>query len=134
MSFWTVLTIVSTICSILSFFTSKMFKSHLWVWSVVVFILTFTSGYAIHCNSELVRIKNIHRQAMTIYKHYDSYSIDMEYVQEVLLFLEENRERYPDAYKRATQVYLDNKTSLYQRDTATQLRGIIKGIATLNEE
>ncbi len=110
MNFWAVLTIVSTICSILSFFTSKMFKSRLWVWSVVVFILTFASGYTIYSNSELERIKNIHSQANAIYEHYHSFGDNKEYIQETLIFLEENKDRYPDAYKRAMQIYSDKKS------------------------
>lgn len=134
MNYLVLIGLISAICSILSFFTSQLFKSRLWLWAVVVFILSFASGYAIHYNSELERIKNIHRQAMAIYEHNGVYSINKEFIQEALIFLEENRDRYPDAYKRANYIYSEMKNSEFQYDSepATEIRGIIKGIAKLN--
>ena len=136
MNYLVLIGLISAICSILSFFTSKLFKSHLWLWAVVVFILTFASGYAIHYNSELERIKNIHRQANVIYEHYHSYCNNKEYIQETLIFLEENKDRYPDAYKRAMQIYSDMKSSEFQYDSepAAEMRGMLKGISTINKE
>ena len=99
-----------------------------------IFIMTFASGFAVHYNSELERIKNVHRQANAIYEHYDSYGNNKEYIQEVLVFLEENKDRYPDAYKRAMQIYLKMKSSEIQFDSdpAAEMRGIIKGISAIN--
>jgi len=136
MNYIVLISLISAICSILSFFTSKIFKSRLWIWAVVVFILTFASGYAIYINSELERINNIHRQATAIYEHHGPYSINKVFIQEVLTFLEENKDRYPDAYERAKQIYSDMKNSEFQYDSdaATELRGIIKGIATINKD
>lgn len=134
MNFILLLTIASAICSIISFFTSQLFKSKKWVWCIIVFILTFVSGCFIHKNSELERIKNIHRQAAIIYEHYNSSCFAQEYIQEALVFLEENRETYPDAYERAKKIFLDYKNSefKYAPDPAIEMRGIIKGIAALN--
>ena len=137
MDFLTLIGLVSAICSILSFVTLQIFKSHRWLWAVIVFILTFASGYAIHYNSELERIKNIHRQATTIYEHYDINSTNNnEFIQEAIVFLEENRDKYPDSYKRAMQIYSDMNRSEFKYDPepAKKIRGIIKGVATLNND
>ena len=138
MNYLLLLTILSSICGIVSFIIgvcSKYTKAKILQWVFIVFVLTFSSGYAVHYNSELERIKNIHRQANAIYGHYNLYGDYKEYIQEVLTFLEENREEYPDSYKRAIQIYDDMKKESiqYACEPAEELRGIIKGIATLNE-
>jgi hypothetical protein len=133
MNFLTLLTIVSAICGIISFFASKFFKSRILLWSFIVFILSFASGLAVYYNSELVRINDIHKKADAIYNDYVPFGPDNMFIQESLTFLEENKDRYPDAYKRATQIYQDMKGSEHQftRDAAIEIQGIIKGISTL---
>lgn len=138
MDYWQFLTISSAVCSIVGFFIT-IFSKYSWgkriLWSVVIFILTFISGYAVNRNSENERIKNIHRQANAIYEHYSS-SYSDEFIQESLAFLEENRDRYPDSYDRAQQIYAEMNNSVVQYDfeAARKLYGIVKGIATLNDK
>lgn len=136
MNFILVITLASAICGIISFFTIPYIKSNKWSWVAVVVILTLATGFTVHYNSELERMKSIHRQASIICSHFNSYSFNKEFIQEVLTFLEENKERYPDAYSRATQIYVDMKSSTDQYDygPALELHGIIKGIAALNGE
>lgn len=133
MNFLTLIAIVSAICGIISFFTSKLFKSRIYLWAAVVSILTFASGLAVYYNSELARINDIHKKADAIYNDYVPYSSDNMFIQESLTFLEENKDRYPDAYKRANQIYQDVKESEHHftRDAAIEIQGIIKGISTL---
>lgn len=138
MDYWQFLTISSAVCSIVGFFIT-IFSKYSWgkriLWSVVIFILTFISGYAVNHNSENERIKNIHRQANAICEHYSS-SYSDEFIQESLAFLEENRDRYPDSYDRAQQIYAEMNNSVVQYDfeAARKLYGIVKGIATLNDK
>ena len=132
------LTIVSSVCSIVGLIIaicSRYSWGKVFQWCAIVFILTFASGYAVNSNSENERIKNIHRQASAICEHYSS-SYSDEFIQESLAFLEENKDRYPDSYKRAEQIYIDMNNSIVQYDfeVARKLYGIIKGIATLNKE
>ena len=136
MSFIGVITIVSSICGIISFFTIPHIKSNRWLWAVIVIILTWATGFSVHYSSELERIKSIHRQASIICSHYKSSSFNKEFIQEVLTFLEENKERYPDAYSRARQIYTDMKNTPMQYDyePAQEMYGMIKGIAALNEK
>lgn len=140
MNFILLLTVVSSICTIVGFilnlFISKFIKSEKWKWVISLFILTFSSGYAVYYNSENERIKNIHRQATVIYEDYNSFSPNKAFIQESLAFLEENQDRYPDSYERAVQIYSDMKNSVgqYDYEPAIEIRGIIKGIAALNGE
>ena len=136
MSFIVLIGLLSSVCSICSFFASIKFKSNRWLYTIFVFVTTLVCGYAVYKSSELERINNIHRQAMAISKHYDAYTIRKEFIQEVLIYLEENRDRYPEAYERAKQIYSEMKNSEYHYDeeAATELYGIIKGIATLNKD
>lgn len=135
MNYLLLLTIVSAICSILGFFSAKFINERRWLWLIVVFILTFASGYAVYSNGELGRIKNIHRQANAIYEDYYHCSYE-EFIQEALTFLEENQDQYEDSYKRAKQIdsVVNSSVVKYYSEEATKLRGIIKGIATLNNK
>lgn len=130
MNYLLLITIISAICSILSFLTSKVFKSKVWVWSFVVFILTFASGYAVYYNNELKNINNIHRQAKAIYDNYYQFYPKKSFIQETLIFFEINQDRYPDAYKRA----MECSKSPNENDAVDEMLGMLKGIATLNEE
>lgn len=138
MNYLVLVGLISAICGILSFIIT-VFSKYSWgkriLWFTVVFFLTFISGLVVHYNSENERIKNIHRQACAICEHYSSSYSDV-FIQESLVFLEENRDVYPDSYNRAQQIYVDMNNSIIQYDfeTARKLYGIIKGIATLNGE
>lgn len=136
MSFESLIVLLASICSILGYFIPGKFKSNRWFYVIFIFIMTIACGYIIQYNSELERIKNIHRQANAIYEHYHSIGNNKEYIQETLIFLEENKDRYPDAYKRAMQIYSDMKSSEFQYDSepAAEMRGLLKGIAILNKE
>lgn len=136
MNFIVLITLLSAICGIISFFTVPYFKSNKWLWGAIVVMLTLATGFAVHYNSELERIKSIHRQASIICSHYCSSSFNNEFIQEVLTFLEDNKDRYPDAYSRARQIYTDMKetTMQYDYEPAQEMYGMIKGIAALNEE
>lgn len=140
MNYLVLLTILSSICSIVSLIISvcsKYNKAKTLQWVVVVFALTFSCGYAVHYNSELERIRNIHRQANTIYEHYNPYSTNNdEFIQESLVFLEENKDRYYEAYMRAYLISLDAERPAFRNnpEPAKKICGIIKGIATLNNE
>lgn len=95
MNYLTLITLVSAICGIIGFFTSKIIKNRIILWSVIVFFLTFASGLAVQYNSELERIKDIHRQAHAIYNHYNPFDYrNRDFIQESLTFLEENKDRY----------------------------------------
>ena len=138
MNYLTLLTIVSAICGIIGFFTSKLFKSRIYLWAIVVFILTFASGLAVYYSSELARINDIAiipngEESSTIYEDFNPFGSNNEFIQEALTFLEENKERYQDAYDRANNIYQDMKESNLQltTDAAIEIRGIIKGISTL---
>lgn len=135
------LTIVSAICTILGFamniFVSIHVKSTMWKWvfiGFILFVIAFISGLIANISSENERLKNIHRQATAIYEDYKPLANDMEFIQESLTFLEENKDRYPRSYDRAVEIYTDmkNSTIQYPYEAANQIHGIIKGIATLN--
>lgn len=136
MNYLTLLTIISAICGIIGFFTSKLFKSRIYLWAIVVFILSFASGLAVYYNSELARINDIHKKADAIYEDYNPFGPNNAFIQESLTFLEENKEKYQDAYNRANQIYIDMKESELQltTDAAIEIRGIIKGISTITAE
>lgn len=137
MNFYILLGLLSSVCTIVGLLTSDKFKSSKWKYATLIFVMTLTCGYAVHYNSEIERIKSIHKQAEKISRQYDPNSIQNNiFVHESLIFLEENRDRYPDAYKRAQYICSDMEKTEFQYDSepAKKMYGIIKGIATMNQE
>lgn len=99
-------------------------------------MLVISFSLTVYYCSELSRINTIHKQAGVIYDDYNGFGPNKEFIQESLIFLEENKDRYPDAYQRAIQIKEDMKKSdfIYNTDPAVEIRGIFKGRATLNGE
>lgn len=114
---------------------SKQSKVEKWRWVIIAIAIAISFGFTVYNSSKLLRIKNIHRQASAICEHYYS-SYSDEFIQESLVFLEENSDVYPKSYSRAEKIYSDMNNSIVQYDfeTARKLYGIIKGIATLNDD
>ena len=136
MDIMTLLGVLSAICTIVGFFTSKFFKSNYWIVGAVVGILTFACGFSVYYYSEYRRIKNIHRQAIAVEKYYQEYGGYKEFIQATLIFLEENKETYPDAYERAKKIYEDskNQSGLLDKASADKMHGMIRVIAAVNDE
>ena len=114
---------------------SKQSKAEKWRWVIIAIAIAISFGFTVYNSSKLLRIKNIHRQASAICEHYYS-SYSDEFIQESLVFLEENSDVYPDSYNRAVQSYdkMKNATIQYDFEVAREMYGIVKGIATLNDE
>lgn len=104
-------------------------------WVIIAIALCISFGFTVYNSSKLERVNNIHRQASDICEHYHS-SYSAEFIQESLVFLEENRDVYPDSYNRAVQSYdkMKNATIQYDFEVAREMYGIVKGIATLKDE
>lgn len=114
---------------------SKQSKTEKWRWVIIAIAIAISFGFTVYNSSKLLRIKNIHRQASAICEQYYS-SYSAEFIQESLVFLEENRDVYPDSYNRAVQSYdkMKSATIQYDFEVAREMYGIVKGIATLNDE
>lgn len=131
MKFLLILSAVGEICSIIGFvinlYMSKLTKAENIRWIIICCCLLVFGSFAVYYGSENARIKNIHRQASAICEHYTS-SYSDEFIQESLAFLEENKDQYPDSYKRAEQIYTEMNNSIVQYDfeAARKLYGIIK--------
>ena len=70
------------------------------------------------------------------YLDYDG-SFYNEYIHEVLTFLEENQDRYPDAYERAKHIneeMEESDSSIEERIAAEKMHGIVKGVVEMNKK
>ena len=134
------LAVIGSVCSIISFivlvismFTSKDTIKRKIFWFVLLIVMAISIGETVYLDSELKRIKDIHNKAESVYEDYSIYGSDLEYIEEVLTFLEENKDSYPDAYERANRAYdkmKDSEKILAESKTAEEMKGIIKGIVT----
>ena len=145
MDFWNILAALGSVSSIIgliySVFTSKDTIKRKIFWFFLLIVMAISIGATVYLNSELKRIKDIHKKAESVYEDYSKFGSSLEYIQEVLTFLEENQDRYPDAYERANRIHdemrddmKDSGKVLVDSKAAEEMNGIIKGIVTLNEQ
>ena len=130
-----VCTIISFIILIISMFTSKDTIKRKILWFSLLIVMAISIGGTVYLNSELKRIKDIHNKAERVYSDYDG-SFHNEYIQEVLTFLEENQDRYSDAYERAKHINAELEESdsyIDERIAADKMHGIVKGVVEMNK-
>ena len=137
------LAVIGSVCSIISFivlvismFTSKDTIKRKILWFILLIVMAISIGGTVYLNSELKRIKDIHNKAERVYRDYDG-SFYNEYIHEVLTFLEENQDRYPDAYERAKHIneeMEESDSSIEERIAAEKMHGIVKGVVEMNKK
>ena len=140
MDYLLLLTIFSSVVSVIGFLVS-IFKDFKWNTSLlcIVSAVTFTymSIYIRKLETRIERTENIQRAALKLVDHRDTRFSSEGFVQAALSFLEINKDLYPDTYMRAIEIErrMHESESLYAGiDAASELSGILNGIAILNEE
>lgn len=140
MNYILLLTISSSVVSVIGFLVS-IFKDFKWNTSLlcIVSAVTFTymSIYIRKLETRIERTENIQRAALKLADHRDTRFSSEGFVQAALSFLEINKDLYPDTYMRAIEIErrMHESESIYAgSDAASELSGIIYGIAILNEE
>ena len=58
MSFWSLISILSIICSIVGLFISDKFNSNRWAYAAFTCVTVMACGYAVNYNSEIARLSN----------------------------------------------------------------------------
>lgn len=72
---------------------------------LVIFIMTFITGFAVYYYSEVKEVNDIHRQAKVISGRY--YSVfPSDYINEALTFLEENRDKNTQIHMKEEKRYM----------------------------
>jgi hypothetical protein len=140
MDFLLLLTILSGVVSIIGFIIT-ICKENKWYNSVlcIVSALVFTCmGVYIHkLESRIDRVNDVQRAALQLVEKKETRFTSEGFVQAALSFLEVNKDLYPDTYMRAIDIErrMHESESIYAGiDAASELLGILNGIAILNEE
>lgn len=135
-----IISVISNLVSIIGFIIS-IIKSHYWQTSclclIFIFMFTFMSVYVVNIENKINRIENIHRAAYELKSKQNTEFSSAGFVQAVLTFLETNKDLYPETYTRALEIEkkMRNSESIYTNlDAASEISGIIYGIAILNDE
>jgi hypothetical protein len=128
---------VGALFSVLAFFIPEKFKSNRAIKIIFTILLIGLCCIITFQYSKLKRIDNISKSATTLIKNKESSYTHISFVQAGLAFLEQNKDLYPDSYKRAQNLYDEykKKESPYAFETvnlASEIKGIIQGIAVLN--
>ena len=140
MDYILLLTISSSVVSVIGFLVSilKDFKWRTLLLCVVSAItFTYMSIYIRNLETRIERTENIQRAALKLVEHKGTGFSSEGFVQAALSFLEINKDLYPDTYMRAIEIErrMHESESLYAGiDAASELSGILYGIAILNEE
>lgn len=140
MDYLLLLTIFSSVVSVIGFIAT-ICKEGKWYHSIlsIVSALVFTCmGIYIHkLESRIDRVHDIQRAALQLVEKKGTRFTSEGFVQAALSFLEVNKDLYPDTYMRAVEIErrMHESESLYAGiDAASELSGILNGIAILNEE
>lgn len=135
-----IISVISNLVSIIGFIIS-IIKSHYWqtpcLCLIFIFMFTFMSVYVVNIENKINRIENIHRAAYELKSQGYTNFTSEGFVQASLTFLETNKDLYPDTYTRALEIEkrMRNSQSIYaSSNAASEILGIINGIAILNEE
>lgn len=138
MDYINLLGIISGIIGIFGFFYPKQWQKK---WPIkLFFILTIAclSTLIVVQSSKINRIEKISKSASVLLEEQRTEYTSEGFIQAALSFLEKYKMDFPDAYKRATDIFNRYNQSEYRgvrsADTASELAGLIKGIATLSKE
>ncbi|MDR1202649.1 MAG: hypothetical protein LBL58_13635 [Tannerellaceae bacterium] len=128
---------VGALFSVLAFFMPEKFKSNRAIKITFIVLLIGLCCIITFQYSKLKRIENISKSATTLIKSKEFSYTHKSFVQAGLAFLEQNKDLYPDSYERARNLYDEykKKENPYASETvdiASEIEGIIRGIAVLN--
>ena len=130
--------ILGTVLSIATFFIPEKWRSKRITLALFVFFIVILSSVIVYQNSKLARISKISKAANSLVESREIQFTNEGYIQAGLAFLEQNKDLYPDTYKRAIIVYekYKSKKPLGSQvvDLAFEMDGLIKGIALLNND
>jgi phosphoglycerol transferase MdoB-like AlkP superfamily enzyme len=136
MDIYAVSGILGTVLSIATFFIPDKWKSKRITLFLFVFLVVILSCVIVNQNSKLTRINKISRAANELVSNREMRFTHEGYIQAGLAFLEQNKDLYPDTYKRSVSIYEKyKKKERYDNDVvdlAFEMDGLIKGIALLN--
>lgn len=138
MDYINLLGILSGIIGIFGFFYPKQWQQKWPIKAVLVITIAGLSTLIVIQNSKINRIEKISRAASVLLKERDTEYTSEGFIQASLSFLEMYKSDFPDAYKRATDIFNKYNSSVYRSsrstDTSFELAGLIKGIATLSTD
>ena len=130
---------IGAIFSILAFFMTDSFKSKKWIKLISIALIIGLCCVITYQSNKLSRINKVSKSATSLITNKGFNYTQKSFVQAGLTFLESNKDLYPDSYERAVSLYETYKQEVnpYSNevvDLASEIEGIIKGIAVLNSE
>lgn len=137
MDYILLLSIVSSIINLISYFMPDSFRKRKSFIVISFLVIAFISGLLIHSKSRLGRIEDIQKAANELIKERSTEFTNRGFIQAGLSFMETNKDIYPDSYQRAIKIYEKvegAESSFVETDAAYEMEGLIKGISILNEE
>ena len=138
MDYINLLGIFSGILGIFGFFYPKQWQKKWPIKAVFAITIASLSTLLVLQNSKINRIEKISRSASILLEEKATAYTPEGFIQAALSFMEKYKTEFPDAYIRATEIFSRYNSSEHRwsksTDTASELAGLIKGIATLSNE
>lgn len=145
-NFLLVLGAVGSLASLVGLVLPVQSRNQRLVHAIYGLAISLFASIAVWFWQENLRINKVEKAAQRMLATFEYNSTDLGFVQAALAFLEKNKDLYPDSYYRAQEICKQNNCSAAKytkdspfgidheynlRDVAAALRGLIKGISTL---
>ncbi|AGH97685.1 hypothetical protein [Micavibrio aeruginosavorus] len=136
--FYTMLGLVSALITIVGFFMPTNNPRSRYYNAFYLFIVCAIFWFAFSAERKLSRISDVERAAIALINNKSMNYTNVGYVHAALVFLEKNKDLFPDTYARALLICDEYKCNSPESDGRTMITaayamdGILKGIAAIN--
>lgn len=125
-----IIALLSSLAGLATFFIPSQWQTKKNFIVAGLFILSAVSIIMVNQYSRLRHIERVSRAARQLLEQKEMEFTYDGFTQAGLAFLEQNKNLYPDSYKRAMSIAKDQ--SVHEVHKASTIEGIIKGIGILN--
>lgn len=133
-----ILGIIGSIASLISLFIPEIRFSRKLIRFLLCVAIAAFAFFMDGIHQKLKRIENIERTASQMIIDHEKKYTNLGFVMATLAFLEKNKDLYPDAYKKALNMYstykCDEPNPIYVVDLAFAMQGLLKGLSTIESD
>jgi hypothetical protein len=138
MDFYALSGIIGTVFSIATVFLPEKFKSKKLTLGIFTFTIIVLCCFITNLNSKLNRIEKVSMTANELIEEKSMKFTNEGFILATLAFLEQNKDLYPESYKRAENIFdyykKSNDKSIESVNVSFELEGLLQGIAILSQE
>ena len=131
-----ILGLIGTVLGIIGFFFPIEWKNKAYIKVVFMLIFTILSIWIVNQNSKINQIEKVSKSANLLIEQKSTEFTSEGFILAALSFLEQNKNSYPDSYKRANDIFytynLAENREMNSISVASEMEGLIRGIGILS--